>query len=622
MKAAEFMSIRVGEVIAVRGILVTLRIDEDSSKETLFYAGDKFKGVSIREYLSIQRGFRDIVCLVEGEYLDESRVEDTGSRVTYVRKVEARPIGYFEDGEFKQGIKFLPMIRDAAFLMQEQRIADIYRGSTSKKEESEFVIGRMLKEGIPVQLPWQRLFNSHIGIFGNTGSGKSNTLTKLFTVLFEHKAERMRSKSSFVLVDFNGEYTGGQIASTGDKQVYQLATKKGQQPAGAPGQASRFPLNQDEFWSTETLALLFQATQNTQRPFINRIVEGRKKYEIDTHSLSSYAQTRFRRAFTAGEARPATLDLMRSVARSLKHEALQDLLKKVTFHAGQKRFWIDGHPLDPNGTNYDLYLAPTVETIDASELDAFGQLALRANIQLIDDLVHGFVQFEHIQPLLKRMESSLNGLKNVLEILPAAAEDADAAGDAQKAPKLLTVISLRRCNNDVRKVLPLLLAKHYYNSHRDSVGHPPERTVHLIIDEAHNILSEQSTREHESWKDYRLEQFEEIIKEGRKFGFFITVSSQRPADISSTIVSQIHNFFVHRLVNERDLFLIDNTITTLDKLSRSLIPTLAQGCCVVTGTSFDLPMVLQVARLLKAKQPDSEDVDLEALWSPPDADGE
>lgn len=88
---------------------------------------------------------------------------------------------------------------------------------------------------------------------------------------------------------------------------------------------------------------------------------------------------------------------------------------------------------------------------------------------------------------------------------------------------------------------------------------PPNKTFHLIIDEAHNILSMQSTRELETWKDYRLELFEEIIKEGRKFGFYLTLSSQRPADISPTIMSQIHNFFIHRLVNDRDLLLLEHT---------------------------------------------------------------
>jgi len=187
--------------------------------------------------------------------------------------------------------------------------------------------------------------------------------------------------------------------------------------------------------------------------------------------------------------------------------------------------------------------------------------------------------------------------------------------EVQDEAKMLTVISLRRCNQETKKVLPLLIAKHFYHQHKNTVENPPNKTMHLIIDEAHNILSQQSSREHESWKDYRLELFEEIIKEGRKFGMFITLSSQRPADISPTIVSQLHNFFIHRLVNERDLYLLDNTISTLDNLSRSLIPNLSKGCCIITGTSFDLPMVLQVDKLDIARQPDSEDVNLEKLWA-------
>ncbi|CAN7602057.1 ATP-binding protein [Acidovorax sp. LjRoot118] len=591
------MSIQVGEVIAVNGVKITLKIDEDSSKETLFYAGEKYKGVSIREYISIQRGFRSIVCVVEGEYLDESRVESDGKRVGYIRKVDARPIGYFHKNQFRQGIKYMPMIRDPAFLLQEGKIAEIF----GRYATGSFTVGRMLKEDVPISLPWQRLFNSHIGIFGNTGSGKSNTLTKLFTVLFAQKAAAIGEKSKFVILDFNGEYTTGQMVSADKKTVYKLSTQ-GNGAAGAQG--DRFPLRENEFWSAETLSLLFQATQNTQRPFLNRMIQGRRRYQANEHSLSAYAKLKFRDAFCAGECRPATLDLMRSIARLLAFEPLVTLLRGISWHSTQKRFMSSGAYFGTDGMAYAVHLAPTIDSIDASALDAFDQLILRANLQLIGDLNSGHVQFEHIQPLLKRIESSLSSLRKVLTI-----------SDIQPVERLMTVISLRRCNAEAKKVLPLLLAKHYYNDHRQTVAHPPNKTVHLIIDEAHNILSEQSSREHESWKDYRLELFEEIIKEGRKFGVFVTISSQRPADISPTIVSQLHNFFIHRLVNERDLFLIDNTISTLDSLSRGLIPSLAQGCCVVTGTSFELPMILQIDRLERAKQPDSEDVNLEALWS-------
>jgi len=588
------MSIRVGEVIAVHGVRVTLKIDEDSSKDSLYFKGEKYKGVSIREYIAIQRGFRDIVCVVEGEYLDENRVEGAGLKVTYIRKVDARPVGYFEGSEFRHGIKYLPMIRDSAFLLQEKMIASIY----GRDSAAGLVIGRTLKEDVPIGLPWKRLFNSHIGIFGNTGSGKSNTLAKLYTVLFDRKAAVITTKSKFVVLDFNGEYTGQQLVGAGLKTIYRLTTQN--------AQGEKFPLHNDEFWSAETLSLLFQATPNTQKPFLIRLVDGRKVFEGSPDALTNYAKATFRRAFSAARPRAEALDLLRAVAGVLGRADLRDLLKDVSWHSSQERFIRrnDNTYFDADGVQYDDKIAPTVETLDLAGLDAFQQLIIRAYLQLIRELVQGFVQFDHIQPLLKRMESSLTSLRKVLSV-----------GGINPQDRLVTIVSLKRCNNETKKVLPLLIAKHYYNHHKDSVGYPPNKTTHLVIDEAHNILSQQSVREHESWRDYRLELFEEIIKEGRKFGVFITIASQRPADISPTIVSQLHNFFIHRLVNDRDLSLIDNTITTLDALSRSLIPNLAQGCCVVTGTSFDLPMVLQIDPLDKPKQPDSEDVNLEVLWS-------
>jgi DNA helicase HerA-like ATPase len=592
------MSIRVGEVIAVHGTKVVLKIDEQSSKETLFHEGDRYKGVSIREYLSIQRGFRDIICMVEGEFLDESRVETRDGKPTFVRKIEARPIGFFDRTGFTQGIKYLPMILDAAYLLPEERIRSIF----DRRSDGEFRIGRMLKEEITVGLPWKRLFNSHIGIFGNTGSGKSNTLAKLYTVLFDQKLPLIADKSRFIILDFNGEYCGEQLAPADHKTVYQLSTLTN---PDLNDPLSRFPLAPREFWELETMSLLFQATTNTQRPFLNRVISGKLKFGANLASLATYAKVKFRQAFCAGEVKPATLDLMRTVAKRLNNQAIQGLLGSVTWYRSNGRFHYKAF-IDPDGTNYTAHIEPVVNTLDVEGLDEFDQLVLRVNLQLMSDLNAGYVQFEHIQPLLKRVESSLASLRNVLVIREASAVE-----------KVLTVISLRRCNNEVKKVLPLLFAKHYYNTHKATVTAPPDRTIHVIVDEAHNILSEQSTRESESWKDYRLEQFEEIIKEGRKFGMFVTIASQRPADISPTIVSQLHNFFIHRLVNDRDLFLIDNTISTLDGLSRGLIPRLSQGCCVVTGTAFELPMVIQVDRLPSKKQPASEDVDLEKLWSPP-----
>lgn len=586
------MTIKIGEVIAVTGVKVTLKIYDESSKDTLYYEGEKYKGISIREYIYIQRGFRDIVCLIEGEYLDENRFEEEKNKIRYVRKVEVKPIGYFEYGEFNEGIKFLPMIKDSAFLLQEKKIKEIY----SKGHLDNFVIGKMLKEEIPISLPWKKLFNSHIGIFGNTGSGKSNTLAKLYTVLFGQKLSDIGSKSKFIIFDFNGEYTSGQLVDNKNKIILNLDTRSDDK--------DKFPLSEEEFWDLETLSILFQATKNTQRPFLNRLINGRKKYQYNPNSLLSYLKNTFRAAFSAASPKSDTLDLLRNIANILGEDVLGEKLKKITWNSKNNYFAGHGEYFNADGEAYEKIFSQAVDNIDIDQLDALDELIVRANLQLINDLLYGYVQFEHIQPLLKRIDSSLSGLRKVVRI-----------EEQQNIVPLVTIISFRKCNQEVKKVLPLLIAKHYYHQHKSTVESPLNKTLHLIIDEAHNILSTQSFREQESWKDYRLELFEEIIKEGRKFGIFITISSQRPADISPTIISQIHNFFIHRLINDRDLFLLENTISTLDTLSKNLIPNLSKGSCIITGVSFDLPIMLQIEQLEKDKQPDSGDVDLELLWS-------
>lgn len=584
------MTVKVGEVIAVKGVSVVIKMFEESNKDTLFYLGEKYKGISIREHLLVRRGFIDIVCIVEGEVLDENKFEADGNNTFFVRKVDLKPIGYFKDNLFYEGIKYLPMIKDTAYLIPENKIAEIY----NRSGEKDFTIGKMLKEELPVFLPWEKLFNTHIGIFGNTGSGKSNTLTKIYTALFDNKSSSIKNKSTFILLDFNGEYTGAQLADQENKDVISLNTRD---------DADKFSLSNDEFWNTETLSILFQATANTQRPFLNRLINGRKKFEGNPDSLLNYAKSIFKDTFKSAAPKPECLDLLRNISKLIKNDNLVAKLKEIVWFNKTKFAVLPNTFFDADGASYTLYLETEVSAITLN-LDSFEELVLRANIQLAYDLLNGYVQFEHIQPLLKRIDSSFISLQKVLRIETET-----------NLTKMLTVISLRKCNPEIKKVLPLLIAKHYYNFHKDQITNPPEKTLHLIIDEAHNILSEQSSRESESWKDYRLELFEEIIKEGRKYGVFLTISSQRPADISPTIVSQVHNFFIHRLVNDRDLLLIDNTISTLDKISRELIPTLPKGACIVTGTSFTLPMIVVVDLLERHKQPDSEDVNLSNLWS-------
>ena len=213
-------------------------------------------------------------------------------------------------------------------------------------------------------------------------------------------------------------------------------------------------------------------------------------------------------------------------------------------------------------------------------------------VQLIDDVLAHRAINEHIAPVINRLRRKRDDIQRVFEL----------TGAGEFWSSNVVVVNLQDVNLEMRKTIPLLMAKRLYDGHKKNDG---TKTLTMIIDEAHNILSTESFREAESWKDYRLETFEEIIKEGRKFGVFVTIASQRPNDISPTITSQAHNYFIHRLINERDLKMIASAVSYIDRATEESIPTLATGTCVFSGVITAMPMKLNVKRLALEDQPRS-----------------
>ena len=130
-----------------------------------------------------------------------------------------------------------------------------------------------------------------------------------------------------------------------------------------------------------------------------------------------------------------------------------------------------------------------------------------------------------------------------------------------------------------------------------------------------NVLSYESQRESETWKDFRLETFEEIIKEGRKYGVFMTIDSQRPSDISPTIISQLHKYFIHRLINNRDIEMVEKAISFLDKLSIETLPILPTGACILSGTITELPVIVQMDKIDEMHKPHSDNIRLISNWN-------
>lgn len=95
----------------------------------------------------------------------------------------------------------------------------------------------------------------------------------------------------------------------------------------------------------------------------------------------------------------------------------------------------------------------------------------------------------------------------------------------------------------------------------------------------------------------------------------MTIASQRPSDISSTIVSQLHNYFIHRLVNDEDIEKVGQTISFLDRISKESLPILSTGVCVIAGQLVEMPVVVQIDQIENANKPNNETIDVVSKWS-------
>ncbi|MEH5012313.1 ATP-binding protein [Phytobacter diazotrophicus] len=584
----------VGSVTQVKGTTVKAKINHDFFQSTYFHNGKILRGISINEFVLVRKGYQDIVGKIIGEEIIENihiRSDEIDQK-KYDRYVDLNILGYFFEGKFYSGIKYLPMINDSLHLISDNKISEIY--NFSKNSKTPLInIGKSMLEELPINIPINGVFNSHIGIFGNTGSGKSNTLAKLYHSLINSikEKENLTSKSSFVLIDFNGEYST--FAESFPELCYQVSlnTKN-------PG--NKLTFTDKEFWDDELLSVLFSATEKTQKPFLSHLIKNKDKYDSD---LDQYFQTTIKIMFGPNPHKE-TVNLLKSLIPYFPEDIQAEIfeeLSRFSWHSGQDKYM---HSIYNYIDKVDDALKGLSVTYN-SKFDlssVFDEISIRATLQLINSVSRNYVQYDHIYPLINKITAMSSALSKVIKI-----------DNAFKNSKPISIVSLKECNQLIKKTIPMMLAKCSFLEHKSPKN--PRESFHLIIDEAHNILSEASVREAETWKDYRLELFEEIIKEGRKFGFFVTISSQRPFDISPTIVSQLHNYFIHRLVNENDLFLLKNTLSTLDAASRALIPTLPPGGCIVSGTAFHTPLLVQIDRLAVENAPQSDTLDLEKLWN-------
>ena len=627
---------RIGEVSSVDGREVSVRVDQEKNRSHILYRGELLSNVSVGGYVKLIKGFNSLIGKIEKEYIKEDKSTSQSPEYTqpeerFIRFLSVKMLGYFSGDKYRKGIKELPLIGNECILLDAEEYQKIH--SFAQEGECTIRLGALMTdERVSIDVSVDRLFASHIGIFGNTGSGKSHTLATLYKNLFQEFGDQkaFQENARFILFDFNGEYANS-TTITPLKKVYNLSTKS--------DQADRIQLSSEDILTPEIFFILASATEKTQQPFIKRMLR-LYQYVHLKENPTSYTQGILERllrrmvVMTDSQNGALILDYMKAILENEGNEENEknegneeneknegneenekDNFNDIKWNTKDKYFYYQS-----DGGAWEFFTNETQGVVEKTsfykaikkykeEGDFIDRAIKFLYIQLIKDLIENRAQNEHVAPAINKLKSLRNEFSKVFSI-PTNVGNTNLWEDG----KPLAVINMSKVSVSMKKLIPLLLSYKYYQEHKNKKSDVVTSSLNIIIDEAHNILSYDSTRESQDWKDFRLETFEEIIKEGRKFGVFLTIASQRSSDISATIISQLHNYLIHRLINNRDLEMVEKAIAYLDKISIESLPILPAGACVLSGIIADLPLILQVDRLSEEEQPESQTIALTESW--------
>ena len=424
--------LKIGSVSEVKGKNIIIRVDKNKNAPHLIFDGRIIKNVSVGSYVKIAKGYNEIIGKIEGEFISEDKDLDINNYTNHKNKIKrflnVTLVGYIESNVFKQGLKELPLIDNDCFLLNDLEFNCIH--SFAKINDDKIKLGNLLNEtNTPIELGVDKLFASHIGIFGNTGSGKSYTLSKVYyELLNKYKYNpNFQNNAKFILIDFNGEYAVDQeidniIIEKKFKNRFFLSTSKSDK--------DRFPIPESEVNDLTFWSILLKATEQTQKPFLDSslnkvslkesfenkesIVELFHKTIINILTQTSKNQDKDFHIYFINELLKIKSkdDLIfkniESIKRDLKLNLTKDFAEIV-----YKR--ID-HSKKPKEFISAIWELNKTLDVDFENIDVFLKIRLKIIFNYFEVISKGYYSKEHIGPLYNRLEAKFKDIIKVFKI--------------------------------------------------------------------------------------------------------------------------------------------------------------------------------------------------------------
>lgn len=659
----------IGRVIDVRS--TTIRVALDVGAKGFTKVGpDGLQTVGVvNSYITVPAGAHRVVGVVSGVYIsgrDDQKVKAPllSQDDTAAYELEATVVGRFENDCFKSGLTGYPPLHAPVQAATPGEVKSIFL----PKDGPSLRIGTSaVAAEQAVHLDANLLLGHHCAVVGSTGSGKSCTVAAIIDGLLDHGIPN----GHIVIFDINGEYAQSFGSSTPrGKKTRPLVL--GPKPGTDSGLfLPHWFMNNEEHLDLLRASEGVQAPV-LQRAIADARLSGTGK-GIDADQLDNVRTTLgILDALSKNtmDAEAPALRQLQSLSEILKQNAARDspikarwermaeilpkAITKLALRSNVKYQTLTAEHRDVltkltnvlnreiTGALNDLGLGSGNASADFDapvyySLQALCDVFLPARIQLeqaVDSRVGGYVatlqmrlsrlladgRYDFITRIEQHEDPLGSYLKALMGVDPTAGDPSssdwpaaaflDTQGAAHGAGPSVTIFDLSLVANDVLENVTALLGRLLFDF---AVRSQPraEHPLLLVLEEAHRFIpARQGSAGGTGSRSASV--FERIAKEGRKFGLSLLLASQRPSELSETVVAQCGTVIAHRLTHEADQRLLRHATALSSRALLDQLPSLAQQHALVTGVSTGVPVAVRVRDV--ENPPKSDDPDFISTW--------
>lgn len=576
-----------------------------------------------------------------------------------LRKMSITPMGTLkqegkiEDKTYKleRGVYSFPSIGDTVILPTDIQLKSIVE---NKEKNSVVKIGvAPIAGNAEVKINPDKLFGRHVAILGNTGSGKSCSVAGVIRWSLEEASkslpEGQKLNNRFIILDPNGEYTNAFNDLNSDIKKFKVELTEAEK---ATFKELKVPA---WLWNSYEWSSFSNASGRTQRPILRRALRELRAGEkieltdfqtrVKGHYSSCYASLKNDLSVNSNYKDEATKFGKKLLSIIEDTESFQlECDKEELKEAFQNLILLFNEKLESRfatftdkktGKNVEYYTAFSRQDVEAcitaikTLLDNFGGLAshkgpnedtpIPFQVEIIPDRVEqlsheaGVIQF--VDFLIMRMRSMLSDTR--MNKIIADDKEVSLENWLDKTINGISIIDLSLVPSDITHLLVSVISRVVFESlQRYRRTHNQLLPTVIVMEEAHNFIKRYNESSEEiSASQLCTESFEKIAREGRKFGLSLTLSSQRPSELSPTVLSQCNTFLLHRIVNDRDQELVRRLVP--DNIGGLLqeLPILPTRKAILLGWASPLPILVEMNELKPEHRPKSDDPDFWDVWT-------